>query len=61
MNWGALLQLLGTLFATEQIDQAIIAAGGVASTPKVTIGSEGGKTLYTRAQISTDSTFGGTA
>jgi hypothetical protein len=61
MNWGSILQLLGTLFATEQIDKAVIDAGGVASTPKVTIGTDGGKQLYMRSQISTDATFGGTA
>lgn len=61
MSWGSILNLIFSLFGTYETDKAIIDAGGVASTPIATVGSEGGKPLYARAQLSTDKTFGGTA
>lgn len=59
MNWGSILQLLFTLFGTYETDKAIIDAGGVATTPVMQVGSEGGKPLYARAQLCTDKTFPG--
>jgi hypothetical protein len=61
MLWQKIASFILQLFVTYETDQAIIQAGGVATTPVIQIGSDGGKALYSRAQLSTDKTFGGTA
>jgi hypothetical protein len=61
MNWGNILTFVFSIFGMYEADKAIIDAGGVATSPVTTIGSDLGKQLYARAQLSTDKTFGGTA
>jgi hypothetical protein len=59
MLWQKIGSFILQLFVTYETDQAIIQSGGVATTPVIQVGTDGGKPLYARAQLCTDKTFPG--
>lgn len=61
MSFWTIFAAIGSLLGIAATDKATLDAGGVASTPSIVIGTEEGKSLYFRGQLSTDKTFGGAA
>lgn len=59
MTWQNIFQVLENLFVLYVSDKAILDAGGVATSPPVQVGSEGGKPLYARVQLCTNNQFPG--
>lgn len=64
MQGFSLSSLFALVFGASAIyvtDKAIVDAGGVANTPGIDVGTDGGKPLFARIQLSTDRTFGAAA
>lgn len=53
MTWSSVLSFIFNLFGLYETAQAELAAGQPASTPKVRIGTIGGKPLYVTGTLST--------
>jgi len=59
MNFGKIFAFLGSLFVLYETSEAILEAGGVATTPIVQVGTLNGKPLYLRGQLCENNQFPG--